>query len=301
MPAEPARILERLVTERKVRAVAWAGSFATENAWSGSVPTIVTFERGLLSHHTETRAGLTQERFPYEQLEAWRDWDTAREQAPLGLLATSRVAYDPTGYFARIQKTLWGLSDEKRAAYRSDLLNSARSALEQAQREFTGPGQGVAGQLQCLVIAREVALTFLYPALLTWLHAWPEFEIRLPHAWRAVAGLKFPRAVYHLESLYGFAGEDEARRVLLASRGLGLVEQERRARAAFQAGYFDGAVRLLRDEAARTHRADLVGWNHLSTSRRERLASLLGLERSPLGPTALQATGKLLEACREGA
>lgn len=300
MPPELDKILDRLVGERKVRAVAWAGSYGTEHAWSGSLPTFVTFERGLLSHHSETRAGLTLERFPYEQLEAWRDWENARANAPLALLATSRVAYDPTGYYARIQKTLWTLSNEKRAAYRSDLLNSAGEVLELARKNHAGPQHGVVGQLLCLVGAREVALSFLYPALLTHLGAWPEFEIRLPHAWRASAGLRFPRAVYRLDLLYGFGGEDEARKVLLATRGLGLVEQERRARAALGAGYFDGAVRLLRDEAARTHRADLTNWNHLSTARRERLSTLLGLERSPLGPTALQEAQKLLEHCRDG-
>jgi hypothetical protein len=154
--------------------------------------------------------------------------------------------------------------------------------------------------LRCLVVAREVATALLYPALLTHLHLWPEFEIRLPHAWRAVAGLKFPRAIYRLDGLYGFGGEDEARRVLLATRGLGLVQQEKRARAAVQCGYYDGAVRLLRDETARLHRDDLAGWTYLSAVKRERLGALLGLERSPLGPSALLATERLLESCRDG-
>jgi hypothetical protein len=87
--------------------------------------------------------------------------------------------------------------------------------------------------------------------------------------------------------------------VLLATRGLNLLAQEKRARAAFGAGYYDGAVRYLRDETARTHRADLTGWAHLSGARRERLSTLLGLERSPLGPTALQVAEQLLEDVRE--
>lgn len=297
---EPEKILDRLVHERKVRAIAWAGSYGTENAWEGSVPTLVTFERGLLSPHSETRANLTLERFPYEQLEAWRDWELAGKEAPLALLATSRVAYDPTGYYARIQKTLWNLSEEKLAAYRSDLLNGAQGAIEDARKNLARPGHAVAEQLRCLVSAREIALNLLYPALLTHLHAWPEFEVRLPHAWRAVAGLKFPRAIYRLDLLYGFGGEDEARRVLLATRGLGLLQQEKRARAAFAHGYYDGAVRLLRDETARTHAPDLQNWAHLSAVKRERLSTLLGLERSPLGPSALQAAERLLEACRDG-
>ncbi len=299
-PTEPDKLLSRLISERKVRAAAWAGSYGTEHVWAGSLPTLVVFERGPLSRQVETRAGLTLERFPYEKLEEWRDWDAARDAAPLALLATSRVAYDPTGYYGRIQKMLWSLPEERLAAYRSELLEGARERLEALAGQVARLGTGSAGQLLALVGAREVALGQLYPALLTYLHAWPEFEIRLPHAWRAAAGLRFPRSVYLLDRLYGFGGEDEARRVLLATRGLGLLEQEKRARAAFQAGYYDGAVRLLRDEAAHTHAADLAGWTHLSAAKRERLSTLLGLERSPLGPSALEAAGQLLEAVRGG-
>lgn len=294
-PTEPDKLLARLITERKVRAAAWAGSWGTEHAWAGSLPTLVVFERGPLSRHSETRAGLTLERFPYERLEEWRDWDAAREGAPLALLATSRVAYDPTGYYGRIQKMLWSLPEVRLAAYRSELLEAARARLDALSGR---PGAGSAGQLLPLVGAREVALEQLYPALLTHLHAWPEFEVRLPHAWRAAAGLRFPRSIYLLDRLYGFGGEDEARRALLATRGLGLLEEEKRARAAFQAGYYDGAVRLLRDEAARTHAADLAGWTFLSAAKRERLSTLLGLEHSPLGPSALEVAGQLLEAVR---
>ncbi len=291
---------ERLVAERRVRAVAQAGGYGTGFAWAGSVPTFVTFERGLTNAQTDTRAGVTVERFPFEKLEAWRDWEAARAEAPLALLATSRVTYDPTGEYGRIQRTLWTLSDAQRAAHRADLLNQAAGQLQAARAAHTGPGHGVQEQLLALADARSAALNLLYPALLTRLHLWPEFEIRLPHAWRASAGLRFPKAVYRLEALYGFGGEEEARRVLLATRGLGLVEQERRARAAFQAGYYDGAVRYLRDEAARTHRADLSGWMHLTPARREKLATLLGVTRAPLGPAALSLAQELLEAVREG-
>ena len=112
---DPEKVQSRLVADRKVRAVAQAGSHGTEVAWVGSQPLLVTFERGLLSPQTETRAGVTVERFPFEKLEQWRDWDAAREEAPLALLATSRVAYDPTGHYGRIQRTLWTLSQIGRA------------------------------------------------------------------------------------------------------------------------------------------------------------------------------------------
>ncbi|MVN85805.1 hypothetical protein GO986_03395 [Deinococcus sp. HMF7620] len=288
------------MADRKVRAVAQAGSYGTEFTWAGSLPTFVTFERGLAAPLSEARAGIVTERFSYEQLEAWRDWNVARQEAPLALLATSRVLYDPTGHYGRIQRTLWNLSDAQRSAHRTDLLNAAQSAIDSAWQAHTGPGHGVQEQLLALADAREIALTLLYPALLTRLHLWPEFEIRLPHAWRASAGLRFPKAVYRLEALYGFGGEDEARRVLLATRGFGLLAQERRARAAFQAGYYDGAVRYLRDEAARTHRDDLRRWLALTPARREKLGTLLGVTRAPLGPAALRVTQELLEAVQEG-
>ena len=210
------------------------------------------------------------------------------------------VAYDPTGFYGRIQRMLWNLSEGQLAAHRSELLFQAGEALRDTVKSYTGPGHGAQEQLLALTEARDIALKVLYPALLTHLHAWPEFEIRLPHAWRASAGLKFPKAVYHLENLYGFGGETEARRVLLATRGLGLVEEERRARAAFQAGYYDGAVRYLRDEAARTHRHDLERWAFISSARRDRLSTLLGVTRSPLGPAALDIVTALIEDVREG-
>ncbi|WP_291425944.1 hypothetical protein [Deinococcus sp.] len=296
----PERVSERLVADRKIRAVAQAGSYDTDNAWEGSRPLFVTFERGLQSPQIEVRAGISTERFPYEKLELWRDWDTARQEAPLALLATSRVVYDPTGFYGRIQRTLWNLKASELAAYRSDLIFQAQEMLNLAVKDHTAPGHGPQEQLLALADARDVALKLLYPALLSYLHAWPEFEIRLPHAWRAVAGLRFPKAVYRLENLYGFGGEAEARRVLLATRGLGLLEQERLARAAFQAGYYDGTVRYLRDETARIHRGDLERWAFISSARRDKLGTLLGVTRSPLGPAALDIVSELIEDVREG-
>lgn len=296
----PERVSERLMADRKVRAVAQAGSHGTDEQWAGSLPTFVAFERGVTEVHEETRAGVSVIRYPFEALEAWRDWPAAQHSAPLALLATSRVLYDPTNGFGRIQRMLWNLSSSQRAAYRAELLNAADERLSLARTEHTGPGHGAQEQLLALADARDIALTLLYPALLSCLHAWPEFEIRLPHAWRARAGLRYPKAVYHLERLYAFGGEEEARRVLLATRGLGLVEQERRARAAFQAGYYDGAVRYLRDEAARKHRTDLDRWAHLSSPRRDKLGTLLGVTRAPLGPAALSLAAAMLSAVREG-
>ena len=293
------KLQERLIADRKVRALAVIGSYGTDAQWAGSVSTLLSFERGLLSAHSETRAGVRLERRPFEKLELWRDWDAAQTEAPLSLLATGRLLYDPTGNFGRIQRMLLGLGPERLALYRQELLARAQARLDDAGKRL-GRGQGVADQLLALVTAREVALGQLYPALLSLLHLWPESEVRLPHSWRAVAGLRFPKSVHGLERLYAFGGPDEARRCLLATRGLGLVEQERRARAAYAAGYYDGAVRLLRDEAASLHRADLERWPLLSPARQNKLAVLIGLERSPLGPTALEIALELLEDVREG-
>jgi hypothetical protein len=79
-----------------------------------------------------------------------------------------------------------------------------------------------------------------------------------------------------------------------------LARKERRARAAYAAGYYDGTVRLLRDEAAAVHRADLERWPLLSPARQSKLAQLISLERSPIGPTALSTLQELLEDVREG-
>lgn len=292
------KIAERLIADRKVRALAAIGSHGTDLQWQGSVPTLLTFERGLLSDQTETRAGIQVRRLPFEKLELWRDWDTAQQEAPLAVLATARLLYDPTGNLGRIQRVLLSLAPERRALYRQELLAQAQTRLDEARTEL-GRGRGVPEQLLALVTAREVALSQLYPALLSVLHLWPESEVRLPHVWRAVAGLRFPKSVYGLERLYAFGGPEEARKCLLATRGLGMVEQERRARAAFTAGYYDGAVRLLRDEAATLHRADLHRWTLVSAARQSKLSQLIGLERSPIGPVALDIAQELLEDVRE--
>ncbi len=126
---ESEKIAERLIADRKVRALAVIGSHGTDEQWQGSVPTLLTFERGLLSPHAEVRAGVRLERLPYEKLDAWRDWDTAQAEAPLSRLATGRVLYDPTGNFGRIQRMLLGLSPERRALYREELLHAAGDRL----------------------------------------------------------------------------------------------------------------------------------------------------------------------------
>lgn len=291
---------EKLIADRRIRAVAAAGSFDTEDAWAGSVPTFVVFERGVEVMQDDLRTGIRIVRFPYEQLERWREWEVARAEAPLGLLATSRALYDPTGYFARIQRQLWTLGEERRADWREETLRTVETELAAIKQNFRVAGAGAAEQILALGEARRWATESLYPALLTHAGLWPEFELRLPHAWRASAGLKFPKAVYLLEQLYGFGGRDEARAALLATRGLKMLSQEKLAQAAFQAGYYDGAVRYLRDETYALHRADIARWSHLSGMRQNKLSTLLGITRAPLGPAALKVAEELVDMVREG-
>ena len=50
----------------------------------------------------------------------------------------------------------------------------------------------------------------------------------------------------------------------------------------------------------RLHRADLERWSYLSSPRRDKLGTLLGVTRSPLGPAALTLAGEVLQDAREG-
>ncbi len=306
------QIAQRLSTERRVRALAEAGSARTPNAWAGSVPTLLSFERGLIRPGTEfplreTEAGVVRLRFPYESLEVWQDWPLLQTSGSLGLLAQCRPIYDPSGSLGSVQRTLQSLTLPQRADFRAGLIEQAETRLAAAQH-LLGPaassGSGPAAQLLVLADVRRLAVECLYPALLSWRHLWaaggPDGGVRLPHVWRAQVGLAFPRAVNRLDQLYGFGGEREARRVLLATRGLNLVQAEKRARLAAQVGYFDGAVRFVRDAAAQLWRGDLERWAYLSSARQDKLVTLLGAQTSPLGPVAAELGRELIEDVRVG-
>jgi len=163
IPLETAteKLQERLIADRKVRALAVIGSYGTDAQWQGSVPTLLTFERGLLSAQTETRAGIRLERLPFEKLEEWRDWDTAQTGAPLALLATGRLLYDPTGNFGRIQRMLLNLGPERQALYRQELLAQAQIRLDEA-RDLLEQNRAILAEArsesaQILAEARKVA------------------------------------------------------------------------------------------------------------------------------------------------
>ncbi|AZI42226.1 hypothetical protein EHF33_05240 [Deinococcus psychrotolerans] len=292
-------LLERLTAERKVRAVAEVMSSAP--TWAGSRPALLVFERGLSDAKQTTQNGVQLWQFPYEKLEDWAD--LYRAEAPLEWLANGKAVYDPSGNLAKLGRQLRQASAPQLSAARTALLDQAAAELS-AAGEWLRRGSGIAGQLLALTETRRIATRRLYPALLTHLHlwpaSWPDGGVRLPHHWRAQAGLAFPRAVYHLDQLYGFGGADEARRVLLATRGLNLVQTEKRAKLAQQAGYFDGAVRFVRDEAALLWRSDLERWNHLSSARQAKLSTVLGAGLSPLGPVALEIGRELIEDVRAG-
>lgn len=304
--------VQRLKAERRVRALAEAGSTGTPSAWAGSTPTLLSFERGLSTLDTEfplreTEAGVVRLRFPYESLETWQDWGALQATGPLSLLAHCRPVYDPSGSLGSLQRTLQALTPPQLADFRAELINQAETRLGGAQQLLV-PGSntasGTAAQLLVLADVRRLAAECLYPALLSWRHlwaaGWPDGGVRLPHLWRAQVGLAFPRAVNHLDQLYGFGGEREARRVLLATRGLNLVQVEKRARLASQVGYFDGAVRFVRDAAAQAWRGDLERWPYLSGARQDKLVTLLGAEISPLGPVAAELCRELIEDVRAG-
>lgn len=310
------QIAQRLSTERRVRALAEAGSAGTPNAWAGSARTLLSFERGLTSPDTEfplreMEAGVLRLRFPHESLETWQDWSVLQASgplgwlAPLGLLAHCRPIYDPSGSLGSVQRILQALTPPQRADFRAGLIQQAETRLAAAQ-QLLGPAasSGQAAQLLVLADVRRLAVECLYPALLSWRHLWaaggPDGGVRLPHVWRAQVGLAFPRAVNRLDQLYGFGGEREARRVLLATRGLNLVQAEKRARLAAQAGYFDGAVRFVRDAAAQLWRGDLERWAYLSSARQDKLVTLLGAQTSPLGPVAAELARELIEDVRAG-
>ena len=297
---EGSSLQERLIARRTVRAWRRWRQGGTAPAWAGSVPTWLIVERGLGAPQVSSEDGVRLWRLPYSALEGSRDWAALRALGlPLGLLARSRAVYDPSGQLLRLQRTLSQLTPADWAVYRAELTGQAGERLELAEARLRG-GNTLAAQLVVLAQVRRTAVEQLYPALLTRLQLWPHMGLRLPHQWRAQAGVAFPRAVHHLDALYGYGGEAEARRVLLASRGFGLTEQEKRARLAIQAGYYDGAVRFLRDEAAERWLADLENWTYLSSARRDKLATLLGAGVSPLGPVALALARELQDDVQAG-
>lgn len=244
--------------------------------------------------------------------------------ALLGQLATGRALYDPAKLYGRMQRRLQHWSPEQWQSYRKYLLQQARSR----QSELLESCENVGGRFSsssassvfvapstfpilALVKSRQIAVNWLYPALLSFanvagvtsvagqVHMWPTFEWRLPHVWRMQLGLSFPKIIAGFERLYAFDHEAEAKRVLQASRGMGLLATEQQARLAIQAGYYDGAVRYLRDRSAQTHLSDIENWACLGDRRREKLSTLLGVTRAPLGAAALEVLDVLLGGLAE--
>lgn len=284
--------------QRRVRAAAYLT--LDRPAWAGSQRVLLVFERRAAAVSTPIHAATSALTLPFEALEealeALRQGQAALEtwlglSARLGLppawLEGLEPLYDPAHALQRLGRV--AAPREQWQHYQGQLVEQGRQQL--AARRL----RGEAAPLQGLLLARRVALEYAYPALAAAQAGWPKAGVRLTHHWRTDFSLGAPRALSLLESLYGFGGEDEARRVLAALRGLGMLPQERLARLAVQRGYFDGATRFVRDEASGHHAADLGRWGQLSPSRRERLGVLLGLERSPLGAAALEVAAKLLD------
>ena len=152
------QIAQRLKAERRVRALAEAGSAGTPNAWAGSAPTLLSFERGLTSPGPafplrELEAGVVRLRFPQESLEAWQDWSVLEASGPpgvLGLLAYCRPVYDPSGSLGGVQRTLQSLTPAQRADFRAGLIQQAETRLAAAQHLLgPAPGQAPARRRNC--------------------------------------------------------------------------------------------------------------------------------------------------------
>lgn len=232
-----------------------------------------------------------------ESVEGWQVWHVPmkadnesqelKSRLPLAWLANADILQDQEGRLKALQASLLARDPEKLAQYRHWWQEAAQESL--AAIYASSP-------VLSLTQARDVAMRFLWPMLTTEGADWYADPLWYPHAWR-LWSLGRPRAVTRLDTLYGFGGEEEARRVLSAARGMGLASAERRAREALRLGYADGAVRFLRDETARLYRVDLEHWSHLSSARREKLTVLLGLERCPLGGAALSLVAELAEEC----
>lgn len=305
---EPAIILEsppnlqqRLAywqSERRIRAAAYWHSEAGQR-WAGSPTLLLVFERRAAPRLEGDTLILPFE--PLEQalaaafggvLAALQE--LARPLAVWGLgtgwLAELEPLYDPARVLERLSRLT--VPAQEWEAERARSLTAGRSALAQASGEGM---RGGAAALGGLLSARRIALDYAYPALMASLGRWPAAGVRAAHHWRTDLSLPAPRALSLLESLYGLGGENEAKAVLAALRGMGMLPQEREARLALQHGYADGVTRWLRDEVARHHAHDLNRWLYLAPARRERLSVLLGLERSPLGASALEVAGQLLE------
>ncbi len=280
---------------------AWAEQYRQKRAVRGLAvvydslePILLSFERDNIQKPEVLPPGWLC-RFSYTQLEAWKNWDIASIEAPLHLLGNMTVLYDPTGFLLRIQKMLQDLGPPQLHSYQKHMLHGARVRLQQAQAQLQHPGHQLEQQIESLVLARGLLRNHLYPALFSQYKIWFESRLHFPESLRQIGAISQPKAVYQLEGLYGFGGESEARRLVQATRGLGMTGVEKAANRALERGYYDGVVMFIRDQTAQARAEDIGNWRYLSHARQQRLSLLLGLERCPLGAVALDKIESALE------
>jgi hypothetical protein len=278
----------------------WADHYRQKRAVRGLAvvpnplePIFLSFEREN-SHKPERLPPGHLSRFSYAQLEGWQDWNTAQLEAPLHLLSNMTVLYDPTGYLGRIQKMLSTLEPHQIHSYQKRLLDQARARLTQAQNQLLKPGHQLEQHIEALLLARALLRNHLYPALFAQRRQWFESRLHFPETLRQIGAIVQPKAVYHLDTLYGFGGELEAKKLIQATRGLNLTGVEKAANRALERGYYDGVVMMIRDASAKARAEDIPMWRHLSHSKQARLSLLWGLERCPLGAVALDWLDKRL-------
>ena len=281
-------------SRREVRAIALVHPLTTPLEGQFQKPRLLSFERRIDTSTEEETPDLCVVRYPFEALERWREWDALEREAPLHWVSRLEPLYDPADGLKRVARVFSSLEPKILKKHARNQLEGAKKQLEDWKRRMDRPDHRSSEQILALVRARTLLRTHLFPALLSRKGVWFESKWGYPELLRDLALLEAPRAVYALDHLYGFSGEDEAKRLIPATRGLGLSGAEREAKRALEGAYFDGAVMFLRDETAKRRAEDLSNWTHLSDSRRERLSLLLGLERSPLGLVALAAAESVL-------
>jgi len=294
MPDPIQTFLQTSSSRREVRAIALGRPLTTPLEQQFQKPKLLLFERRLDAPLEEETSELCVLRFPFETLERWRDWDALERKAPLHLMFRFEPLYDPADGLKRVAKVFSSLEPKTLKKHALDKLEAAKRQLEDWKKRANRPDHRSSEQILALVRARTLLRTHLYPALLARRGVWFESQWGYPELLRDLALLEAPRAVYALDELYGFGGEEEAKKLIPATRGLGLSGAEREAKKALEGAYFDGAVMFLRDETAKRRAEDLSGWTHLTPSRQERLSLLLGLERAPLGLVALATVERVL-------
>lgn len=274
--------LQRFQEQRTVRALGQLGSYGTAQAWFGSRPLIWVAERKREHAELQVQAEVSYLRWPMSALEQAIKQPERLSLTEVATLAELRISYDPSQTVQRLQAQLPMLW--------THVIKRSRAEMRIAwQQRYQHVAQKPAIRaLQEVVWARDFAQRWCYPLILAQQQQSVHSVSRYPEYIQHLLSLSQPKAVHLLHTLYGFAGADQAKALLLASRGLGLGAAEKQAQLAFQHGYYHGVVYLLRTATAQHYAEHLVNWNHFGNYKREKLSALLGFEQCPLGEAMLE-------------